>query len=149
MRKLFVSHLKSTNVTLENTKGLMVTTKLVGTMCLILVDNGNRHHKYEIPGCVFDPGSLLSILGVPFLCAYFWDGADDEDLYTNNRTNICSGSTKLHVMWNKYKHKYLFMHDATQLPELHLYIGRGYFSPSMTQIEKYFGDKLYYALNSG
>ena len=54
-------------ITLETAEGKSVLTKLVGVLRLVLTDDRNKHHTYEIPDCVYDPQSTINILGVPCL----------------------------------------------------------------------------------
>ena len=63
-------------VTLATAEGLTTTTKLVGAVRLVLINDSNEHPTYSIPGCVYDPVSPLNILVVPALSAYFDDGTD-------------------------------------------------------------------------
>ena len=46
---------------------MTTTTKLVGSMKLILTDNANKYHLYIINHCVFDPNTPVNILVVPAL----------------------------------------------------------------------------------
>ena len=83
-RKLFTEHLSQMSITLESAEGMSVSTKLVGVIRLVLTDDSNKHHIYDVPSCVYDPESPLNILGVPCLGKYFDDGTDirnppDED----------------------------------------------------------------------
>ena len=54
-------------ITLETEEGNSVSTKLVGVLRLVLTDDSNTHHTYEVPDCVYDPQSPINILGVPCL----------------------------------------------------------------------------------
>ena len=78
-RRLFTGPLIPTSVTPETAEGLNTTTKLVGSMKLILTDDANKHHSYIIPRCVFDPKTPVNILGVPDLGILFGDNADATD----------------------------------------------------------------------
>ena len=55
------------SITLETAEGMSVSTILVGVLCLVLTDDSNKHHTYDITSWVYDPKSILSILGVPYL----------------------------------------------------------------------------------
>ena len=55
VKKLFVDPLIHTIVTMETYEGLKTSTEYVGTMRLVLTDNANKHHTYDIPECVYDP----------------------------------------------------------------------------------------------
>ena len=112
----------------------------------VLTDNANVNHTYEVPGCVFDPDSPINIIGVPYLGKFFGDQSDA--LHEMGGTAVCSGSTKSHFIWDHGKHERHFMHGESQLPELYLYVGTGYFEAFTTRIQKYFGDKVHYAFSS-
>ncbi len=118
--KLFIGPLAPTKVTLETVERLTIKTKLVGTIRLNLMDNANIHHTFNIPDCIFDPEFPINILVIPFLEKYFGDQA--HGLYENDDTTVCSGSTKSHFIWDHY-----FMHCPSELPNLYLYVGQGYF----------------------
>ena len=75
-RRLFTGPLIPTSVTLETSEGLTTTTKLFGSMKLILTDDANKHQSYIIPCCVFDTKTPVNILGVPDLGTFFGDNAD-------------------------------------------------------------------------
>ena len=51
-RKLFTEHLSQMSITLESAEGMSVSTKLVGVIRLVLTDDSNKHHIYDVPGCV-------------------------------------------------------------------------------------------------
>ena len=72
-QRLFTGPLISKLVTPETAKGLTTTTKLVGSMKLILTDDANNHHSYIISRCVFDPKTPVNILGVPSLGTFIGD----------------------------------------------------------------------------
>ena len=103
-RKLFTGHLSPMSITLETSEGMSVSTKLVGVLCLVLTDDSNKHHIYDVPGCVYEPKSPLNILGVPCLVKYFDDGADIRNPLDEDGTTVKSGSTKSHFVWDHGKH---------------------------------------------
>ena len=45
----------------------------MGVICLVLTNDINKHHVYDIPGCIFDPESHVNILGVQTLGKFFTD----------------------------------------------------------------------------
>ena len=63
------------SVTIETAEGLTTTTKLVGSMQLILTYGANKHHSYVIPRCVFNPNTPINILVVPDLGTFFGDNS--------------------------------------------------------------------------
>ena len=146
VRKLFIGPLVPTKITLETAEGLSTKTKFVGTMQLILTDDANTHHEYNIKDCVYDPESPINILGIPFLGKHFGDHSND--LYEMDGTSVCSGSTKSHFIWDHGKFERHFMHGSSELPELYLYVGTGYFQSFTSRLTKYFGDKVHYAFSS-
>ena len=146
VRKLFVGPLTPTRVTLETAEGQTTKTKYVGTLRLVLTDDAHKHHSYDVTGCVFDPDSPINILGVPFLGKHFGDQSSDFD--EMDGTTVCSGSTKSCFIWDHSKHERHFMHGLSELPELYLYVGTGYFNAFTTRINKFVGDKIHYAFSS-
>ena len=146
VRKLFVGPLTPTRVTLETAEGQTTKTKYVGKLRLVLTDDAHKHHSYDVTGCVFDPDSPINILGVPFLGKHFGDQSSDFD--EMDGTTVCSGSTKSRFVWDHSKHERHFMHGLSELPELYLYVGTGYFNAFTTRINKFVGDKIHYAFSS-
>ena len=115
-------------------------------MCLVLTDNANKHHTYDIPECVYDLESSINIIGVPYLGKHFGDQA--TGLYEDDGTTVKSGSTKSNFFWDHGKHGFHFMHGSRKLPELYLYFGQGYFKAFSSRIQKYSGNKVHYAFSS-
>ena len=72
-RILFTGPLIPTTVILETAEGLTTTTKLVGSMKLILTNYYNKHHSYIKSFCVFYPNIPVNIVGVPVLGTFFGD----------------------------------------------------------------------------
>ena len=93
-RRIFSGHLTPTKVTLETAEGVTTKTQFVGTLRLVLTDDGNTHHSYDVPGCVLDPHTPLNILGVPALGTFFKDHANASSPYDEDSTPIKSGATK-------------------------------------------------------
>ncbi|KAL7531889.1 hypothetical protein ACHAXR_006612 [Thalassiosira sp. AJA248-18] len=122
VRKLFIGPLVPTRVTLETAEGLTTKTKFVGKMCLVLTDDANNNHTYEVPGCVFDPDSPINILGVPFLGKFFGDQSDNE-YEMDDGTTVCSGSIKSHFIWDHGKNERHFRHGSTFSLEPNQHIG--------------------------
>ena len=106
------------------------------------------HHTYDIPDCIFDPESPINILGIPPLGAYFKDSATVHNPFDDDGTTIKSGATKSHLVWDHGKHERHFMHGASYMPELHLYVGHGYFNAFCTRIRKSLGEKVNFAFSS-
>ena len=47
------------SITMETAEEISVSTKLVGVIRLVLTDNINKNHTYDVTGCVNDPESPL------------------------------------------------------------------------------------------
>ena len=125
-RRLFHGHLIPTRVTLETADGVSTKTQLVRIFRLVLTDNTNINHTYDVPGCVFDPATPINILGVPALGTFFVDNANASSPYDDNGTTIKSGATRSHFIWDHGKHERHFMQIFRLMPELHPYIGHRY-----------------------
>ena len=97
-RRLFTGPLIPTPVILETAEGLTTTTKLVGSMKLILTDDDNKNDSYIIPLFVSDQKTPLNILGVPYLGIFFGDNSDATDTLVEDGTTIKLGSTKSHLI---------------------------------------------------
>ena len=104
-RRLFKGPLVPMSVTMETEEGLTTTTKLVGSMQLILTDDANKNHSYVIPCCVFDPKTPINILVVPDLGTFFGDNEDATDPLSEYGTIIKLGSTKSHFIWDHVMHE--------------------------------------------
>ena len=100
-----------------------------------------------VPGCVYDPDTPLNILGVPALGLFFGDSADDSGMLAADGTTIKSGASKSHFIWDHGKHERHFLHGLSQMPELFLYVGNGYFNAFCTHVDKMLSDKVYYAFS--
>ena len=141
--------MKPCKVTLETADGESTTLKFRGTLRLVLTDDSNRHHKYDVKGCVYDPSAPMNVLGVPYLGKHhFKDQADANSLYDEDGTTIKSGSTKAHFVWDHGKHERHFFIGDSDLPELYLYVGQGYFKAFCTRVRKYFDDQVIHAFSS-
>ena len=133
---------------METAEGVSTKTKLVGPIRLVLTDHSNQNQVYIVLGCVYHPDTPLNILGVPALGSFFGDSADASDMLASDGTNINSGATKSHFIWDHGKHNRNFLHVSIQIPELFLYVGNGYFKALCTRVHKILSDKVYYAFSS-
>ena len=86
VKKLFVGPIIHTIVTMETYEGLKTSTEYVGTMRLVLTDNANKHHTYDIPECVYDLESPINMIGVPYLGKYF--GNQETGLYKYDSNTV-------------------------------------------------------------
>ena len=120
----------------------------MGVLCIVLTDNSNKHHTYDVPGFFYDPDSPLNILGVPCLGKYFDDGVDIRNPLDEDGTTVKSGSTKSNFVWDHGKHERHFIHVSSRFPELILYVGHGYFNAFYTRVHKLLGVKVHYAFSS-
>ena len=101
-----------------------------------------------MPGCVFDPATPINILGVPALGTFFGNNANAGSPYDEDGTTIKSGATRSHFIWDHGKHERNFMHGPILMPDLHLYVGNGYFNVFCTIIHKILRDKMHYTFSS-
>ena len=112
---------------LETAEGTSTKTHLAGSLRLVLTDDFNEHHSYVVPNCVFDPDTPMNILGIPALGAFFNDSATADSPHDKDGTTITSGASRSLLVWDHGKHERHFMHSSSRMPELHLYVGHGYF----------------------
>ena len=147
-RKLFTGNFTPTKITLEKDEGLITKTNLAGAMCLVLTNSSNENHAYIIPVCVFGPDIPINILGIPTLGNLFRDNADVHSPLAEDGTPIKLGATKSHFAWNHGNHERHFMRGYSQMPDIYLYVGHGYFNAFWKRIPKLVGDKVHYALSS-
>ena len=101
-----------------------------------------------MPGCVFDPATTINILGVPALGTFFGNNATAGSPYDEDGTTIKSGAMRSHFIWDHGKHERHFMHSSSLMPELHLYVGHGYFNAFFTRIHKLLREKVHYTFSS-
>ena len=81
---------------LETAEGTSASTKLVGVIRLVLTDDKNEHHTYNLQGCNYDPDSPINILGIPALGKFFNDGANINNPLDIDGTTVKSGATLSH-----------------------------------------------------
>ena len=97
---------------------------------------------------MFHPATPINILGVPSLGMFFSDNANSGSPYDEDGTTIKSGATRSHFIWDHGKLKRNFMHGSSLMPELHLYVGHGYFNAFCTSIHKILRYIVHYAFSS-
>ena len=148
VHKLFTGPLQPTRVTMETADGIGIHSKLVGAQHLVLTDDSNKNHIYTIPGCVYNPDSPLNILGVPTLGKFFKDSASLSNELGEDGTTVKSRATKSHLIWDQGKQERHFLHGPSNLPELCLYVGDGYFNALCTLVYGLLSGKVCYALSS-
>ena len=111
-------------------EGDTLQQRYIGTMRLILTDDSDVDHSYDISNCIYDPNSLVNIVGIPVLEKYFNEAAEGLDAVVEYDGNtILSSGCRSHFKWDHGKHSRHFNHPDSQLPELCLYQGTGYFQP--------------------
>ena len=147
-RRLFHGLLTPTRVTLETADGVSTKNQLVVICRLVLTDNKNENYTYDVPGCVFDPATPINILGVLALGTFFGDNANAGSPYEEDDTTIKSGATRSNFISDHGKHEQNFMHGYRLMPEIHLYVGHGYFNAFCTRIHKLLREKVHYAFSS-
>ena len=94
---------------------------------------------------MFDPATLIYILGVPALGTFSGDNTNAGSPYNEDGTTIKSGATRSHFIWDHGKHERHFMHGSILMPEIHLYVGHGYFNAFCNRINKLLREKVHYA----
>ena len=146
--RLFQGHLTITRFTLETADGVSTNTQVVGVFRLGLTNNTNIQQTYDVPGCMFDPATPINILDVPALGMFFCDNANASSPYDEDGTTIKLGATRSHFILDHGRHERHFMHGSSLMPEIHLYVGHGYFNAFCTCIHKLLRYKVHYALSS-
>ena len=96
---------------------------------------------------MFDPATPISILGIPALGTFFGDNANAGSTYDEDGTTIESGATRSHFIWDHGNKELHFMHGYSLMPEIHLYVGHGYFNAFCTSIQKLLREKVNYAFS--
>ena len=107
---------------METTYGISTHTKLVGSLRFVLTNDSNQNRVHIIPGCGYDPDSLLNILSVSTLGKFFNDNADPNDKFGNDGRAVKSCVNRLPLVWDHDKHKRHFLLGSSRLPELCLYV---------------------------
>ena len=88
VQKVFTGKLIPTKIILETAEGMSSSTKLVGIIFPVLTDDKNKHHTYNITGCIYDPDSPINIFGIPALGKFFNDGANINNPLNDDRTTV-------------------------------------------------------------
>ena len=132
-RRFFHGHLTPTRVTLETADRVSTKTQIVGICRLVLTDNKIKLHIW----CAWlhvrsSHSHQHSWCTCPF--------ANAGSPYDEDGTTIKLGATRLHFIWDHGKHERNFMHGSRLMPDLHLYIGHGYFNAFCTRIHKLLRD---------
>ena len=116
-------------------------------MRLILADDSNVDHSYDIPNCIYDPNSPVNIIGIPVLEKYFNDAAKGPDsVAEDDGSTILSSGCCSHFKWDH--HSRHFKHPDSQLPELCLYQGTGYFSAFSSRLQSTYNDNVHFDFSS-
>ena len=63
-------------------------------------------------------------------------------------TQFYGGAARSHFIWDHGNHERHFMHGSSLMPELHLYVGHGYFNSFCTRIHQILREKVHYVLSS-
>ena len=127
--------MKDQQVSMTTCKGVTVKQRYIGTMCLILTDDANINHQYDIPNCIYDPSSPIDIIGIPVISAHFNDVASALDaVIEDDGSTILSSGCRSHLKWDNGKHHRYFNHPDIQL---RLYQGTNYFSYFCSLIQKF------------
>ena len=130
-RDLFIGSLSTEQVSMTTCEGDSAKQQYLGTMRLILTDDSNTNHSYDIQNCMYDPGSPVNIVRVPMVSELFNDAATGHDAVAeDNGTKILSSSRRSYFPLYHVKHHRHFTHPNNRIPELCLYQGTGYFQHS-------------------
>ena len=96
--------------------------RYLGTMRLILKDDSNVDHSYDIPNCIYDPNSPVNIVGIPVLEKYFNNAAEGPDAAAeDDGSTVLSSGRRSHIKCYHGKHSRHFNYPDSHLPELCLY----------------------------
>ena len=101
-----------------------------------------------MPCYIFDPATPINILCIPALGTFFGDNGNASSTYDEDGTTIKSGAMGSYLIWDHGRHERHFLHGSSLMPELHLYVGHGYFNAFFTRIHKLLRDKVHYAFSS-
>ena len=101
VRELFVGPLEPETTNLTTADGVSAKPRYIGSLRLKLVDNANAVWVYDIPGCIYDPGTSFNIVGIPKLREHFGDDSKlpDATCYEDG-TRICSSGCRSHFVWD-------------------------------------------------
>ena len=123
--------------------------RYLGTMQLILTDDSNVDHSYEIPNCIYDPNSPVNMIEIPVLEKYFNNAEEGPDAVAeDDGSTILSSGCRSHFKWDHGKHSLHFNHPDSQLPELCLYQGTGYFSAFCSRLQSAYDNNVHFAFSS-
>ena len=100
----------------------------MGIIRQVLTDDKNEYHTNNIPHCIYTPDSPINILGIPALGKCFNDVANINNPLDDDGTTVKSDATKSHFVWDHGGRERNFMHESSHVPELHFYVGHGYFN---------------------
>ena len=108
-----------------------------------------RYSKYvDGSGWIKHAVRHINIIGVPALGTFFGENYNAGSPYNKGGTTIKLGDTRSHFICDHGKHERHFMHGSSLMPEIHLYVGHGYFNTFFTFIHKLLRDKVHYAFLS-
>ena len=135
--------MRPASVIVETADVLSSNTRYIGTMQIIITDNGNENISYYVPGCVYDPETPINLIGIPFLRDYF--GSKDKiPNLDDDGTWIKSSAKKSHLTWDHSKYEQDFMHRDSNLTEMYLYQGQGHFQEFCSQFNRFLRDKVHF-----
>ena len=98
-------------------EGYTVKQRYIDTMRLILTDDFNIDHSYNISKCIYDPNSPVNIVGIPVLDKYFNDAAEGLDYVAEDHgSTILSNGHRSHFKWDHGQHSRDFDHPDSQFP---------------------------------
>ena len=121
----------------------------IGTVRLVLTDESNVNHLYNIPRCIYDPETPVNVLGIPVLLELFDDAEDGPDtIVEDDGTTIMSSGRRSNFKWDHVNNHHHFTNTDRTLPALSLYQCTGYFSAFCSRIESVYNDRVNFAFPS-
>ena len=91
--------------------------RYIGTVSLVLTDESNFNHSYDINPCIYDPETPVNVLGVPVLSEFFDDAEDGQyTILEYDVIMILSSWRCYHFKWNHVKNHRHFTHTNITLP---------------------------------
>ena len=123
--------------------------RYIGTVHLVLTDESNVNHLYNITCCIYDPETPVNVLGIPVLSELFDDAADGPDtIVEDDGTTILSSGRRSNFKWEHGKNHHHFTHPDSTLLAISLYQGPGYFSAFFSRIESVYNDRVNFSFSS-
>ena len=133
-KSMFVGELKRSTSEVVTSNG-QNTPKQVGTIRIVLTDDGGTTHQYDIPGALYDPESPFNLLGIPYLSKFFGDQKEMGTKITSGAYNSC-------FIWDHGQHERNFAHGVDCLPALEVNAGESYYTAFCTRLSTFYNDNV-------